>query len=98
VILWECGAANFNWHYRKEELLIILSGEAFIADKNGGERHLGPSDVAFMPAGSVFTWRIPDHVRKIAILKTPISPPIAFVLKAWIKFLELSGAATDSGH
>jgi uncharacterized cupin superfamily protein len=97
VMLWECGSANFNWHYRKDELLIILSGDAFIADENGGERHLGLSDVVFMPAGSVVTWRIPDHLRKIAILKTSISPPIAFVLKAWIKLLELAGAATDSG-
>jgi uncharacterized cupin superfamily protein len=97
VILWECGAANFNWHYRKDELLIILSGDAFIAGKNGEERHLVPSDVAFMPAGSVFTWRIPNHVRKIAILKTPISPPIAFVLKAWIKLLESASASSDSG-
>jgi uncharacterized cupin superfamily protein len=98
VMLWECGAANFNRHYRKDELLIILSGEAFIAGKNGGERHLGPSDVVFMPAGSVVTWHIPDHLRKIAILKTSISPPIAFILKAWIKLLELAGAATDWGH
>jgi uncharacterized cupin superfamily protein len=98
VMLWECGAANFNWHYRKDELLIILSGDAFIAGKNGGERHLASSDVVFMPSGRVVNWRIPDHLRKIAILKTSISPPVAFILKAWIKWLELAGAATDSGH
>jgi uncharacterized cupin superfamily protein len=98
VMLWECGAANFNWHYRKDELLIISSGDAFIAGKNGGERHLGSSDVVFMPSGSVVKWRIPDHLGKIAILKTSISPPVAFILKAWIKWLELAGAATDSGH
>ncbi len=78
VMLWECGAANFNRHYRKDELLIILSGDAFVADKTGEERHLRPSDVVFMPAGSVVTWRIPYHVKKIAIVKTSISPPIAF--------------------
>ena len=39
VMLWECGAANFKWHYRKDEFLIILSGDAFMAGKNGGERH-----------------------------------------------------------
>ena len=98
VMLWKCGAANFNWHYRKDELLIILSGDAFIAGKNGGERHLGSSDVVFMPSGNVVTWRIPDHLRKIAILKTSVSPPVTFILKAWIKLLELAGAATDSGH
>jgi len=98
VMLWECGAANFNWHYGKDELLIILSGDAYIADKSGGERHLGPSDVAFMPAGSVFRWRVPYHLKKIAIVKTSISPPIAFILKAWIKLLELAGGTTASGH
>jgi uncharacterized protein len=96
VMLWECGAASFKWHYRKDEFLIILSGDAFIADKNGEERHFGPSDVVFFPAGSVATWRVPNHVRKIAILKSSLSRPIGFILKAWIKLLELAGPSRDS--
>jgi len=98
VVLWECGPANFNWHYRNDEFLIILSGDAFIADKNGGEHHFGPSDVVFFPAGTVATWRVPNHVRKIAILKRSVSQPIAFILKVWIKLLELASPSQDLGH
>jgi uncharacterized cupin superfamily protein len=97
VMLWECGAANFKWHYGKDEFFIILSGDAFLTDNNGRERHFGPSDVAFFPAGSDATWRIPNHVRKIAILKSSFSQPLAFLLKAWIKLLELAGLSRDSG-
>ena len=57
----------------------------------------GQSDVAFFPAGSDATWRIPNHVRKIAILKSSLSQPMAFLLKAWIKLLELAGLSRDSG-
>src|SRR5579863_5089959 len=57
VMLWECGAVNFKWHYGKDEFFIVLSGDAFMEDKNGREIHFGPSDVAFFPAGSDATWR-----------------------------------------
>jgi uncharacterized cupin superfamily protein len=97
AMLWECGAACFKWHYAKDEFFIILSGDAFMAEKNGRERHFGPSDVAFFPAGSDVTWRVPNHVRKIAILKSSFSQPIAFLLKAWIKLVELAGLSRDSG-
>lgn len=97
VMLWECGAASFKWHYSKDELLIVLSGDAFIADENGRERHIGPSEVAFFPAGSNATWRIPNHVRKIAILKSPVNRPMVFILKVWIKLLEMAGLSGDSG-
>jgi len=97
VMLWECGAANFKWHYGKDEFFIVLSGDAFLADKNGRERHFGPSDVAFFPAGSEAIWRIPNHLRKIAILKSSVRQPIALILKAWIKLLELGGLSRDWG-
>lgn len=97
VMYWECGATKFKWHYSKDEFLIILSGDAFISDGGGGERHFGPSDVVFFPAGSDATWRVPDHVRKIAILRNSVHQPVAFMLKAWIKMVEMAGLSGNGG-
>ena len=97
VMLWECGPANFKWHYGKDEFLIILSGDAYLQEESGRERHYGPSDVAFFPAGSTATWRIPDHVRKVAILKRQVSQPLAFACRAWMKFLEVTKLSDEPG-
>jgi uncharacterized cupin superfamily protein len=97
VVLWECGAASFKWHYRKDEVLFVLSGEAFILDEKGGERRLGPRDVAFFSAGTDATWHIPDHLRKIAVLKTSIWSPLGLFLKAWVKLFEVVGLSGKSG-
>ena len=68
VVLWECGAVSYKWHYSKDEAYIVLSGEGFMTDEKGVERRFGPGDVAFFPAGTNATWRHPDHFRKIAVL------------------------------
>jgi uncharacterized cupin superfamily protein len=91
AVYWECGAANFKWHYDKDEFLVILSGDAFVTVENEPERHYGASDFAFFPAGCDTTWHVPDHVRKIAILKTSVNRPVATALKAWSKLLEKLG-------
>lgn len=90
AMYWECGAVNFKWHYSEDEFLVILSGDVFVTDQNGAERHYGASDFAFFSAGSDVTWRVPDHVRKIAILKTSVNQPAALILRAWNKLLELA--------
>ena len=41
----------------------IISGEVFVTNEKGEECRLGPGDVAFFPAGSRSTWRVPVAVR-----------------------------------
>ena len=91
VVLWECGAVSYKWHYSKDEAYIVLSGEGFMTDEKGVERRFGPGDVAFFPAGTNATWRHPDHFRKIAVLKDSIWRPLAFGLKACSKLLHITG-------
>jgi len=91
VVLWECGAVSYKWHYSKDEAYIVLSGEGFMTDEKGVERRFGPGDVAFFPAGTNATWRHPDHFRKIAVLKDSIWGPLAFGLKACSKLLHIAG-------
>lgn len=96
VMVWECGAVSYKWHYNQDEAYIVLSGEGFMTDENGVERRYGPGDLAFFPAGTNATWRHPDHFRKVAVLKDPVSPPLGLALKAWHKFLGMIGLSSKS--
>lgn len=91
AVVWECTAGTFKWVYTKDEALVVVSGEAFISTADGGERRLGPGDFAFFPAGNTCTWRVPDRVRKVAILKENMWRPFGVALKVWSKALQVSG-------
>jgi uncharacterized protein len=91
VMLWECGAVSYKWHYDRDEAYIVLSGEGFMLDEKGVERRFGPGDVAFFSAGTNATWRHPHHFRKIAVLKDSIWPPLALGLKAWGQVVKMVG-------
>jgi uncharacterized cupin superfamily protein len=96
IILWECGAVSYKWHYNQDESYIVLSGEGFMTDEKGVERRYGPGDLAFFPAGTDSTWRHPDHFRKVAVLKDPVWPPVALALKAFNKLLTMIGLSSKS--
>jgi len=83
VIDWSCTAGRFTWTYAEDEILVIVSGEAFITDEHGREQRLGPGDMGFFPAGSSCTWRVTDHVRKFAMVRTTLPGPLMFALRVW---------------
>ena len=78
IVIWECGAVSYKWHYDRDEAYIVLSGEGFVTDETGEERRFGAGDVAFFPAGTNTVWRHPDHFRKVAFLKHSFSRPAGF--------------------
>lgn len=84
VYVWRTTAGKFNWFYDSDEVVTVLDGEVFVTDGSGPEHRIGPGDVAFFPAGARTTWRVPDHVRKIATLKSPMPGPVASVIR-WMK-------------
>jgi len=88
AMVWECGTVSYRWNYSRDEAYIVLSGEGFMTDEKGVEHRYGPGDVAFFPAGTKSVWRHPDHFRKVAVLKDPVSRPLAGFLKIWNKFVE----------
>jgi uncharacterized protein len=96
VMLWECGAVSYKWHYSQDEAYIVLSGEGYMTDEKGTERRFGPGDVAFFPAGTNAMWRHPDHFRKIAVLKESLWRPLGLGVKAWSKMLRIVGLAGKS--
>ena len=92
VFVWSCTAGRFNWYYRVDETLHILSGEVFVTDHNGEVRRLGPGDVAFFPAGSRSLWHVPMEVKKFAVCRHTMPRPFGFVLRAWNRLVDhLSG-------
>ena len=96
IVVWECTAGSFNWFYAQDETLVVVSGEAFITNHQGEERRLGPGDFAFFPAGTSCVWRVPEIVRKVAIVRETIWRPLGLCLKAWKKLLRTVGLAGKS--
>jgi uncharacterized cupin superfamily protein len=90
MMQWECTAGHFNWHYTEDETVIVLSGEVFIS-QNGEERRLGAHDMAHFPAGSSCTWRVPDRITKIAIMRKPLPFWIGLAVRAWNKLTRVVG-------
>jgi len=96
IMLWECGAVSYKWHYTMDEAYIVLSGEGFMTDEKGVERRYGPGDVAFFPAGTNATWRHPDHFRKVAVLKDSVWRPVGFGVKVCMKLSKALGLSGKS--
>ena len=76
---------------------MIVSGEVFITNEKGEEQRLGPGDLGFFPAGSSCIWRVPDRVRKIAVLKETMWRPLGFGLKVWKRIRRIGAAPGGIG-
>ena len=95
IVVWECTAGRFNWHYNKDEILFVVSGQAVLTNESGEEREFGPGDVVFFPAGVSCTWLVRDTLRKVAVVRETLVWPLGPVIKAWLKLLRMIGL---SGH
>lgn len=91
IMVWECTAGRFNWHYNEDETVVVIAGEVFIGNDKGEEIRLGQGDMGFFPAGSSAAWRVADHVRKVAVLRKDLPPPVGLGVRAWHKLLRISG-------
>ena len=89
ILVWECTAGRFNWHYKQDESVVVVSGEAFMINENGEESRFATGDVGFFPAGTSCTWCVPSSFRKIALVREPMWQPLGFAVKAWNKLLRL---------
>jgi uncharacterized cupin superfamily protein len=96
VMVWECTAGRFNWHYTEDETVVVISGEVYISTKQGKERRLGQGDMAFFPAGTSCTWHILDHVKKVAVFRKALPLPLGLALQAWHKLLRIGGFGARS--
>jgi uncharacterized protein len=80
--VWECTVGTFVWRYGEDETVYIISGEVFISTKNGEEKRLGPGDMVFFPGGISCKWRVTIPVRKFAITRKDLPPPLGFTVRA----------------
>lgn len=83
TVVWETTKGVFRWHFQIDETINVLDGEVFVTDQDHREHRLGPGDVAYFPAGTWSTWRVPDHLRKIAFVRHGMAKPIARLSRAW---------------
>jgi uncharacterized cupin superfamily protein len=96
IVVWECTAGTFQWHYGVDESILIVSGEAILLGANGEETRFGPGDVAYFPAGSCCTWRVEESVRKIAVLRETMWPIFGLTLKVCKKLMRMLGLSAKS--
>jgi uncharacterized cupin superfamily protein len=89
AMVWDCTAGRFNWHYNRDETLVVLSGEAFVTDEKGQEHRIGAGDVVFFPAGTSSKWHVPEYIRKVAFLRHTMPRPMGLAVLAWNLFLRL---------
>jgi uncharacterized protein len=98
LFVWTCTTGRFNWYYRVDETLHIISGEVFITDASGETRRLGPGDVAFFPAGSQCLWHVTQDVKKLAVCRHSMPRPFGVAVRAWNKLLHyLAGGLSGGG-
>ena len=91
IMVWECTAGCFNWHYGEDETVVVIAGEVFITIESGEERRVGQGDMVFFPAGTSCTWRVADRVKKVAILRKDLPLPLGLGVRAWHKLLRIAG-------
>lgn len=95
-VVWDCTAGRFKWHYGQDEAILVVSGEAFMLNENGGETRFGQGDVGYFPAGAVVEWRVADYIRKVAVVRETMWGPFGFALKASRKLLRIVGISKKS--
>ncbi len=81
LVVWECSAGRFRWRYTRDEMLVVVSGSARITDERGLERRFGPGEVVFFPRGARCIWSIEDRIRKIAMVRETLWPPLGLAAK-----------------
>ncbi len=81
VVVWECTAGKFQWHYHFDETIHFLEGSVTIDDRRGSPRTLNAGDVVFFPKGSSAVWTVHTYIRKLAICRRVLPPPIAGPIK-----------------
>ena len=91
IWVWECTAGRFNWHYSEDETVVVISGEVFITTEKGPEKRLGQGDMGFFPAGSSCIWRVNERIKKVAILRKDLPPPLGIGVRVWHKLLRILG-------
>ena len=96
IMVWDCTPGRFTWHYNKDETLVVVSGEVYITNESGQERRLGSGDFAFFPGGTSATWRVTERLRKVAVVRETMPPPLGLLVRGVKGALRRVGLAGKS--
>ncbi len=83
--VWDCTAGRFNWHFTKEETVMILEGEVKVTNRAGDTYTLGVGSVGYFPGGTWWEWEVPNYVRKLAFHRQEVPSLARFVGKVLMK-------------
>ena len=89
TMVWDCTAGQFNWHYNKDEALVVVTDESFITFDGQEERRIAPGDAVFFPCGVSAKWRVPNYIRKVAFVRHTMPRPAGYGVIAWNLFLRI---------
>jgi hypothetical protein len=92
--LWDCSAGRFHWFYGVDESICILDGSVVLTDAGGAARRLLRGDTFLFPAGSHYTWNVPEYVRKVAFIHEPMSRRLRLVRQLFISIRRVLNVVT----
>jgi len=101
AVVWACTAGRFTWRYGSDETVYFIDGDVRISAPGMPERCFAAGDSIHFSRGSVATWTIDSHIRKIAFLRRAPPRPISFALRAALTLFRRlrrlrSGASAES--
>jgi uncharacterized protein len=95
--IWDCTAGRFNWKYGFDETACILEGSIVVKDEKGVSHSLKAGDTMFFPSGSNADWIVPQYVRKVAILRNPLSPRVVLIARIYNKLRRMISRDDSKG-
>jgi uncharacterized protein len=96
IIVWDCTPGRFSYHYNKDEILFVISGQATITNKEGQTLDFEPGAVVYIPAGASCIWDIKNRIRKVAVMRESLWRPHGICVKVWAKLLRVAGVGGKS--
>ncbi|MDR0382175.1 MAG: cupin domain-containing protein [Oscillospiraceae bacterium] len=60
--VWECGVSEFAWRYDRDEICLILEGQAVVS-YDGGSASFGAGDLVFFPKMDC-VWKVLAPIKK----------------------------------
>lgn len=60
---WSCDVSEFDWHYDREEVALIIDGEVTVA-YNGNSVTIQNGDYVVFPKGLSCVWKVTKPIKK----------------------------------
>jgi hypothetical protein len=81
AIVWNCTSGRFTWRYDTDETAYFLDGDVTIRAPGQPDMRLGAGDSIHFCRGSVATWTVHSHIRKVGFCRRAPSRRISLWLR-----------------